>query len=124
MPCSRSPRERRCHIPAPIAAPAVLAAARFWTSISSVRLFWAASILTRPLGVTVGDLLDKPRRHGGLALSRPIASAVIALFILFILFIVAFIWHLPQRAVSRRGSAARANRGMSCCLPRSCGHGV
>jgi uncharacterized membrane-anchored protein len=45
-------------------------------------LFWAAFILTRPLGATVGDFLDKPISDGGLALSRPIASAVIAAFII------------------------------------------
>lgn len=58
---------------------AVLAAAYFWTNVSRVLLFWAAFILTRPLGATVGDFLDKPLDHGGLALSRPIASVVIAL---------------------------------------------
>ena len=61
---------------------AVLAAAYYWTSVSRVLLFWAAFILTRPLGATVGDFLDKPVNDGGLALSRPIASAVIAAFIL------------------------------------------
>jgi|SRR5579883_1210923 uncharacterized membrane-anchored protein len=71
---------------------AVLAAAYFWTSISRVLLFWAAFILTRPLGATVGDYLDKPINHGGLALSRPIASAVIAAFIIACLLV------LPQRA--------------------------
>src|ERR1700726_3283830 len=59
----------------------VLATAYFWTNVSRVPLFWAAFILTRPLGATVGDLLDKPVSHGGLALSRPIASAVIAALI-------------------------------------------
>ncbi len=59
---------------------------------SRVALFWAAFILTRPLGATVGDFLDKPREHGGLALSRPIASAVLAVLI------VAYILILPQRA--------------------------
>jgi uncharacterized membrane-anchored protein len=78
---------------------AVLAAAYFRTSISRVALFWAAFILTRPLGATVGDLLDKPRDHGGLALSRPIASAVIAVFI------VACILLLPQRAGRHPGRA-------------------
>jgi uncharacterized membrane-anchored protein len=58
---------------------AVVAAGYFWTTISRVWLFWAAFILTRPLGATVGDLLDKPVDHGGLALSRPLASAVIAI---------------------------------------------
>ena len=70
---------------------AVLAAAYFWTGVSRVLLFWAAFILTRPLGATVGDYLDKPLSHGGLALSRPIASAVIAAFIVLCLLF------LPQR---------------------------
>jgi uncharacterized membrane-anchored protein len=63
-----------------------------WTNASRVLLFWAAFILTRPLGATVGDFLDKPRNAGGLALSRPLASAAIAVFILLCLFV------LPQRA--------------------------
>lgn len=71
---------------------AVLAALYFWTSISRVFLFWAAFILTRPLGATVGDFLDKPKADGGLAWSRPIASAVIAAII------IACIIILPQRA--------------------------
>ena len=71
---------------------AVLAAAYYWTNVSRVFLFWAAFILTRPLGATVGDFLDKPVDQGGLALSRPIASAVIAAFI------VGCILLLPQRA--------------------------
>jgi len=70
----------------------VLALAYYWTDLSRVLLFWAAFILTRPLGATVGDFLDKPRNHGGLALSRPIASAVIAVLILAALLL------LPQRA--------------------------
>ena len=45
-------------------------------------LFWAAFILTRPLGATVGDLLDKPTAEGGLPLSRPVASALLAAFII------------------------------------------
>lgn len=73
---------------------AVLAAVYFWSNISRVLLFWAAFILTRPLGATVGDFLDKPRHDGGLALSRPIASAVIAAFI------IAAVMLLPQRAGS------------------------
>jgi uncharacterized membrane-anchored protein len=64
------------------AALAIVAAAYYWTNVSRVTLFWAAFILTRPLGATVGDLLDKPRADGGLALSRPLASAAIAIFIL------------------------------------------
>ncbi|MGC1354457.1 MAG: hypothetical protein WA851_01455, partial [Xanthobacteraceae bacterium] len=71
---------------------ALVAGAYFWTNVSRVFLFWAAFILTRPLGATVGDLLDKPVSDGGLALSRPIASAVIAAFIIACLVV------LPQRA--------------------------
>jgi uncharacterized membrane-anchored protein len=71
---------------------AVVAAAYYWTTVSRVLLFWAAFILTRPLGATVGDFLDKPVSNGGLALSRPLASAVIAAFILACLLV------LPQRA--------------------------
>ncbi len=82
---------------------AVLAALYYWTSISRVTLFWAAFILTRPLGATVGDLLDKPVSHGGLHLSRPLASAVIAVFI------IGCILLLPQRAGTHPGhSAARS----------------
>jgi uncharacterized membrane-anchored protein len=75
-----------------LAALAVLAGLYYWSSVSRVLLFWAAFILTRPLGATVGDFLDKPHSHGGLALSRLGASTVIAGFILVCLFI------LPQRA--------------------------
>ncbi|MFY9695845.1 MAG: hypothetical protein WA776_13315 [Xanthobacteraceae bacterium] len=78
---------------------AVLAAIYFRTNVSRVLLFWAAFILTRPLGATVGDFLDKPRSDGGLALSRPIASAVIAVFIIVCLLI------LPQRAGQHPGQA-------------------
>jgi len=57
---------------------AVLVVLYFLTDVSRVLLFWAAFILTRPLGATLGDLLDKPVDHGGLAWSRPVASLVIA----------------------------------------------
>ncbi len=68
-----------------------VAAMYYWTSISRVTLFWVAFILTRPLGATVGDFLDKPVDHGGLNLSRPLASAVIAAVIVVLLIV------LPQR---------------------------
>jgi uncharacterized membrane-anchored protein len=61
---------------------ALIAAAYFWTSLSRTALFWAAFILTRPLGATVGDFLDKPHDAGGLALSRYTASAALLAFIL------------------------------------------
>ncbi|MGD1112418.1 MAG: hypothetical protein ABR885_19615, partial [Mycobacterium sp.] len=63
----------------------------YWTGVSRVALFWVAFILTRPLGATVGDFVDKPIADGGLALSRPLASAVIAAIIIALLII------LPQR---------------------------
>ena len=80
---------------------AVIAGLYFWSSVSRVLLFWAAFILTRPLGATVGDFLDKPKKLGGLALSRPLASVVIAAFIILCLFL------LPQRP-GRHPTAASA----------------
>jgi uncharacterized membrane-anchored protein len=82
-----------------VAGLAFLASLYFWTSASRVLLFWAAFILTRPLGATLGDFLDKPTSHGGLALSRPLASLVIAIFI------VLCIAMLPQRAGRHPGVA-------------------
>lgn len=75
---------------------AIVAAAYWWTSISRTALFWTAFILTRPLGATVGDFLDKPHSHGGLALSRYAASATLAVFIL------ACVALLPQRPEQRQ----------------------
>jgi uncharacterized membrane-anchored protein len=72
---------------------ALFALYRF-TLVSRVGLFWAAFILTRPLGATVGDFLDKPLAKGGLDLSRPAATAVLAVAI------VILIAMLPQRAGS------------------------
>lgn len=66
---------------------AVVASLHFWTRISRVGLFWAAFILTRPLGAAVGDFLDKPHESGGLALSRYSASGVLIVFILACLMI-------------------------------------
>ncbi|NML95453.1 hypothetical protein [Novosphingobium olei] len=74
------------------AALAVLAALYWLTKVSRVMLFWAAFILTRPLGATVGDFLDKPLAKGGLDLSRPLATAVLAGAILLL------IVGVPQRA--------------------------
>lgn len=69
----------------------VLAILYFTTRVSRVFLFWAAFILTRPLGATVGDFLDKPLAKGGLELSRPLASLVLAIAIVVLILI------LPQR---------------------------
>jgi uncharacterized membrane-anchored protein len=76
---------------------AVLAGLYFWTKASRVLLFWAAFILTRPLGAAVGDFLDKPIAKGGLDFSRPLASAVLAAAILALILI------LPQRAGQHPG---------------------
>ena len=84
---------------------AVIAGLYFWSNVSNVLLFWAAFILTRPLGATVGDLLDKPVHDGGLAFSRPIASAVIAVFIIVCVLV------LPQRAGRHPGAAHAATSG-------------
>jgi uncharacterized membrane-anchored protein len=70
----------------------VIAAAYFYTNVSHTLLFWSAFILTRPLGATVGDLLDKPIANGGLAFGRFYASAILAILL------VACIAFLPQRA--------------------------
>jgi uncharacterized membrane-anchored protein len=77
---------------------AVIVILYYATSVSRVLLFWAAFILTRPLGATVGDFLDKPVSHGGLALSRPLASAAIAAFIIVCILV------LPQRAGTHPGA--------------------
>ena len=74
---------------------AIVACAYYWTSISRTALFWSAFVLTRPLGATVGDFLDKPFNHGGLALSRYAASAALAALIVILIIV------LPQRAETR-----------------------
>ena len=78
---------------------AVLAILYFTTRISHVLLFWAAFILTRPLGATVGDFLDKPVAKGGLELSRPLASLVLAATIIGLILLI------PQRPGSHPGQA-------------------
>jgi uncharacterized membrane-anchored protein len=59
---------------------AIIAALYFWTNVSRTFLFWAAFVLTRPLGATLGDFLDKPLAQGGLNLSRLYASLVLLAF--------------------------------------------
>jgi uncharacterized membrane-anchored protein len=76
---------------------AVIAAFYFWSRLSHVLLFWAAFILTRPLGATLGDFFDKPLADGGLEMSRPLASLVLAVAI------VLLIWLIPQRAGEHPG---------------------
>ena len=75
----------------------LLAAAYFYSGLSRTLLFWAAFILTRPLGATLGDLLDKPLNNGGMAFSRYYASAILAAII------VACVALLPQRAGTHPG---------------------
>jgi uncharacterized membrane-anchored protein len=75
---------------------ALVAAAYRWTGISRTALFWAAFVLTRPLGAVVGDFLDKPLAAGGLDLSRFGASAVLMAFI------VGLVILIPQRAAPVR----------------------
>ena len=74
------------------AALAVVAGAYYFSSVSRTVLFWAAFILTRPLGATVGDFIDKPVANGGLAMGRFAASGVLTVFI------IGCILLLPQRA--------------------------
>ncbi len=81
---------------------AVVAGLYFYTGVSRVVLFWAAFILTRPLGATVGDLLDKPVTQGGLALGRVEASAVLAAVI------IGCILLIPQRAGHHVGAERTA----------------
>jgi uncharacterized membrane-anchored protein len=71
------------------AALVAIAGLYYWTRVSRVLLFWAAFILTRPLGATVGDFLDKPLANGGLALDRFTASAVLAAFMILFLMVFA-----------------------------------
>jgi uncharacterized membrane-anchored protein len=77
---------------------AVIVGAYFYTNVSRTLLFWSAFILTRPLGATLGDLLDKPLEEGGLAFDRFYASAILAAVI------VACIFFLPQKAGSHPGA--------------------
>jgi uncharacterized membrane-anchored protein len=80
----------------------VLAVLYAFTRVNRVFLFWAAFILTRPLGATVGDFFDKPRAHGGLGVSRPIASLILAIVILLLILL------LPQRAGRHPGEPRTA----------------
>jgi uncharacterized membrane-anchored protein len=77
---------------------AVLAILYARRTVNRVALFWAAFILTRPLGATVGDFLDKPLAKGGLELSRPLATLALAVAI------VALILIIPQRPGSHPGT--------------------
>lgn len=81
---------------------AVVAGLAVWTRINRVLLFWIAFILTRPLGAVVGDFLDKPLDHGGLAFSRPLASVLLAGVIVLLILLV------PQKSGSDPHPGGRA----------------
>ena len=80
------------------AALVVLAGLYYFTKISRVLLFWMAFILTRPLGATIGDFFDKPLAKGGLDISRPLASVILAVAIIVLILI------LPQRSGRHPGA--------------------
>jgi len=84
----------------------------YWTGVSRVTLFWVAFILTRPLGATVGDFIDKPLADGGLALNRPLASAVIAALIVMLLVILP---QRPGRHPGQKGPAAEGAQSVGDC---------
>jgi uncharacterized membrane-anchored protein len=77
----------------------IVAALYFWTRVSRTVLFWSAFILTRPLGATLGDFLDKPVAQGGLHISRLYASGIL------LAFIVACIVLMPQHSAGREPAA-------------------
>jgi uncharacterized membrane-anchored protein len=79
---------------------AVIALLYYFTSLSRVALFWIAFILTRPLGATVGDFFDKPVASGGLDVSRPVASLILAAAIVICVLV------FPQRAGSHAPAAS------------------
>jgi uncharacterized membrane-anchored protein len=74
----------------------------YWTKVSRVFLFWAAFILTRPLGATIGDFFDKPVADGGLEISRPLASLILAAAMVLLIVV------LPQRAGGHPGTRPAA----------------
>ena len=80
-----------------------IALAYYFTKISHTLLFWSAFILTRPLGATLGDLLDKPITHGGYNISRITASLILAALM------IACILFFPQRANGHRPKPSMAS---------------
>ncbi|MDB5785025.1 hypothetical protein [Caballeronia mineralivorans] len=82
---------------------AVVAAAHFWLKkVPPSALFWAAYILTRPLGATLGDTLTKPHSEGGLELGRITSSLTIAAFM-----VVGIIW-MTRRKQQRPAPSGQA----------------
>lgn len=95
------------------AALAAIAAAYRWTPVSRTALFWAAFILTRPLGAVVGDFLDKPLSSGGLDLSRYWASTALLAFMLSCLLL------FRQRPARQKDAVQRADRATRARMARS-----
>jgi uncharacterized membrane-anchored protein len=87
---------------------ALLALVYFYTNVSHTFLFWAAFILTRPLGATLGDLLDKPINQGGLSVSRFLVSAIL------VAIMIACILIFPQGPVLIRARDGRLKRSRGC----------
>ncbi len=85
------------------AALLAIAGAYAATSINRTALFWAAFILTRPLGATVGDWFDKPHAQGGLEVSRPLASLILGGLIVLVILV------LPQRAHRRSDGVTQSD---------------
>ncbi len=73
----------------------VLTLLHFFTNVSRVALFWAAFILTRPLGATVANSLDKSPAQGGLGINDLTATAVLTILMIACLLVI------PQRAEQR-----------------------
>ena len=90
----------------------LMVAAYYRTTVSRTLLFWAAFILTRPLGAVVGDLLDKPLSAGGLALSR--YSASVALFV-FMLTCIIFQTEGSRKGTLKRGALAKGGYKCAFC---------
>jgi uncharacterized membrane-anchored protein len=63
----------------------VIALLYFLTRINRAVLFWAAFVLTRPLGATLGDALTKPHQQGGMELGTARASALLAVIVIFLI---------------------------------------
>ena len=80
---------------------AILALAYFYTDVSHTLLFSCAFILTRPLGATLGDLLDKPTNEGGLSVNRFVASAIL------VVIMIACVMIFPQKAATHPGEQQR-----------------
>lgn len=87
---------------------ALVAGAHFFTTLPDYLLFWAAYVLTRPLGATLGDTLTKSHAEGGLGLGRIVSSLVIAAAMVLVISLTSQRQRLPlpSREASDEGGAA------------------